>query len=215
MFMQRRGWLLALTFLACPPAWAGAPEGWVISLLWSPEYCKIHLGSKEPQCQEERYFEIGGLQPQFRSGEEPECESGSLPADVVDRAMTTLSNKELLRRIWRTQGACSGLGRDEYLIALDRARRRLVVPDEYSQVRKTPLARSRGALMESFRKSNPGLEPGQALPDCKGKWLYEVKVCVDADFRFRACTIEPARQCPEDLQLRQLRRGVARDDPEE
>lgn len=211
MITKFRGWLLACLLLSALPGWAQtpppaqAPDGWTISLLWSPEYCKANLSLKEPQCQQERYFELGGLQPRFSSGAGPECESGQLSPESLDRIFGTIANKTLARKIWRTQGACSGLGQPEYMIALDRAGRRLTVPEEYSAIHKAPLGVTREAFLAAFRRENPELQAEQILPVCKGKWLREVLVCVDADFRYQRCTLDLEGQCPDSFQLRQVK----------
>lgn len=213
MILGCRRLLLAVLLLYAATCGARAPDAWVITLLWSPEYCRINIGSDEPQCQQERYFELGGLEPRFVGADVPDCESGRLPPEVLERAMITLPNKALLRRTWRRQGACSGLGLDEYLVQLDRARRRVIVPDEYGAVQKKPLVTSKAALLEAFRQSNPGLEPDHIAPRCKGKWLYELRVCVDGDFRFQRCTVDVADQCPDQVKLRALKAGLTRNPP--
>ncbi|AXQ30699.1 hypothetical protein D0B54_19320 [Solimonas sp. K1W22B-7] len=196
---------MAALLLWSLPGRAQAPDGWTISLLWSPEYCNANLGLKEPQCLQERYFELGGLQPRFSAGAGPDCESGALSPESLDRIFGTVANKTLARKIWRTQGACSGLGQPEYMIAVDRAGRRLTVPEEYAAVRKKPLSVTREAFLGAFRRENPELQPEQMLLVCKGKWLREVLVCVDADFRFQRCALDLEGQCPDSFQLRHVR----------
>lgn len=73
-------WLL---FASQVPA---AAEGWVLGMVWSPEYCNDHAGSKETQCAEEHYFLINGLRPDFRGGEASSCPQG----EGVPRSVSTL-----------------------------------------------------------------------------------------------------------------------------
>jgi len=190
------------------PGPARGPDAWVLTLAWSPEYCQLNLGSKEPQCTEERYFELGGLQPRYRQSPDPGCADENLPREALDEALWVLPNKALLRKIWRSQGACSGLGSQEYLLQLDRARRRVAIPEDYAQAaekRSTTVT----ALKEAFMRSNPGLDPDEIVPRCRGSWLREVRLCVDGNFEFQACDVDVADLCRDEIRVRPLKRSRA------
>ncbi len=201
------GWFLFLLILS-PVAAAAAPDAWAISMVWSPEFCKAHPESREPQCTENRYFELAGLSPDGHSGSS--CVGGGLPRELVERAMFTVPNQDTVRRIWRDQGACSGLSAQEYLMQLDRARLRLSIPDSYRDIGEKRQKTTLAALKEAFASTNEGLEANQVAARCRGSWLYDVQICVDADFRFRSCGAEIADQCGEDILIRPAR--VSRSD---
>jgi len=210
------GWMaLAGLLLYAAAGQARPPEGWVISLQWSPEYCKANPGSEELQCLEEHYFELGTLQPRFAESEPPECQPGTLPKDTAEAALATLPNKLLIRKNWRSYGACSGLSAEEYFVQFDRARRRVSVPEEYRRVVRTPLKTTTTALRDAFAQANADLQPGHLAPRCKGKWLQEVQLCLDADFRFQACAPREQDQCPEDISLRPIKSSRVGRGPED
>jgi len=182
---------------------AATPDGWVISLAWSPQYCRDNpaMAAKEPQCLEEHAFELRSLEPRFAEGQESGCSSEGLTPELSERAMWVLPNKAELRKGWRRNGACSGLAMDEYVMQLSRAKNRVLVPEDYRALDgKLPI--SRAALIESFVSNNEGLDPRNVIPVCGGRWLREVKFCVSADFHFRSCGIELADECPDQVQLR-------------
>lgn len=206
--MHTRIWLTAITLLACClPAAAQGPQEWLLALSWSPEYCNANPGLKERQCQEEAYFELGGLRPRFVAGTEPSCAEGRLDPALMERAESTLANKTQLRKIWRSQGACSGLPPEEYLVQLDRARRRVSVPAEYRQVRER-LTTTVIALKTAFARENEGLTQDAMTLRCRGRHLSELLFCVDADFRFQACDVDIRDVCRDPLQVRPVKRGV-------
>ncbi|HSW11197.1 MAG TPA: hypothetical protein VLI06_00050 [Solimonas sp.] len=212
MKIAAKAWILALAGLGCAlPALAQGPQEWVLSLTWTPEYCKANPGSKEPQCQEERYFDLGGLLPRFVAGTEPECSKDGLDPELLSRAMLTLPNKEQLRRIWRKQGACSGLAAGEYLVQLDRAARRVSVPAIYREVRgKTATATTVTELKEAFIRDNEGLTPDAMVLRCRSRNLHELQFCIDADFAFQRCDVDLADACRDPVQLRPVRAHLIR-----
>lgn len=204
--MNTKTWLTAIAILACSlQAVAQGPQEWLLGLSWSPEYCKANLGLKERQCQEEAYFELGGLRPRFVAGTEPSCEEGRLDSALMARAESTLANKTQLRKIWRNQGACSGLPPEEYLVQLDRARRRVAVPAEYQQVREK-FSTTVVELKTAFMRENEGLTQDAIALRCRGRHLSELLFCVDADFRFQACDVDISDACRDPVQVRPVKR---------
>lgn len=209
--MRVRGatWIGGLCGLACSLAIAQAPTptNWVITLAWSPEYCKVNIGSDEPQCQQAHYFELGGLAPHFAPGTpEAECQDGQLPQEVLARGLQAMPNKAQLRKTWRKDGACSGLAAAEYVMQLERAGRRLTIPEEYRRLDDAPLKTTVGALKLAFVHDNPGLAPEYLMTRCRsGGWLAELKICVDGEFNFAPCPAEVGEICPANLRLRPLR----------
>lgn len=198
--------LLAATLALPLAAQAQTPAGWTLTLNWSPQLCSADLSSKEPQCTEERYFELGGLSPQF-SQATPECSGESLPEETRERMLRLVPDRTVLRKLWRRQGACSGMTMEEYFVQLDRAHRRLQIPAPYRQVRDT-LEASSAAIRAEFIKANPGLAEDAISLRCSGRWLREVSVCLDADFGFRSCGSEIEDRCKEPVKLREVNPNV-------
>lgn len=184
-------------------AQADTPAGWVISMVWSPQYCRDNpaLGAREPQCLETHDFELGSLQPLNAADNNTECSTEALSPELAERGMWVLPNKAALRKTWRQHGACSGLAMDEYLMQIERAHQRVAVPLVYRDI-AARLPISRAALVASFLRENEGLQPGQVIPVCAGHWLREVRVCVTADFQFERCGVNLPDQCPDQIELR-------------
>lgn len=134
-----------------------APQGWIFALGYTPEYCKLHPGSNEPQCTEINYWALNGLQRDFGGGETQRCDKGEGVTDeALNQLLHVVPNRTSLRLMWRKHGACSGLEFDEYFVQLDRAGRRVTVPETYREVlSSTRLQRS--DLKQAFVQANLGL----------------------------------------------------------
>lgn len=207
MKMLSRCGLMALGLLLAPlgvQAQASS-EGWILALGWSPEYCDDHVGSKETQCIEEHYFLISGLRPDFRGGEPSSCKVGEgVTKERLNQLLYVIPNKTTLRQLWRDHGACSGLGIDEYFVQVDRAARRVVIPQAYLDG-EHPLRVPAAELRQQFIQLNPGLDESAIRLNCKGRWLNEVQVCLDPGFGFRACGLHVEESCKDEVRLREIR----------
>lgn len=71
--------------LACDKNTAGQFKYYVLSLSWSPEFCRSHPSQKnEMQCKQQREFIVHGLWPECGSGGPRSCENGG-QADEIDK----------------------------------------------------------------------------------------------------------------------------------
>lgn len=180
-------------------------KGWTLTFFWSPEYCNAHVASREPQCTEENYFVIGGLQPEFTAKAPTDCpDRDALDREKMETLLWIVPNRVTLKSMWSEQGSCSGLERDEYFRQVARAQRRVVVPSQYRGA-DTTLDTKVVAVRKAFVVANPGLKDAGVSVSCKGsRWLREVRVCLDPKFEFRSCAAV-AETCDADIRLRQTR----------
>ena len=194
----------ALVFCANAGA-VDPPDGWRMALSWSPAYCGANLSSKEPQCTEEHYFVNHGLVPFRRSGpaeKDSSCAEWDMSDADSDRWLWVIPNKLRVRSLWRKEGSCSGLDTTQYLAAVDRASRRIQIPERYKNVTEK-LNTTASSIRQAFVDANPGLSADSVDLICKGKKLWEVNVCFDADFGFRRC--EATKECGESVRLEPIR----------
>jgi len=193
---------IALGWYAAPSL--AAPSAWTLQLTWSPEFCEANLSSKEPQCTEERYFVVSGLQPLFDL-DPPSCDDDdALQKDEAERWLAVVPNRAQVKKIWKRQGACSGLDTAGYFTQLERASRRVVIPEAFTAVTEKAQHRSRAEVKSAFIQSNPGLTAEAISMSCHGRWVETIEFCLDAAFEFRSCS-QPERCRSEDLRFRELR----------
>ena len=181
-----------------------AVAGWTFSFSWSPEFCKRNLGIKELQCLQENYFVLSGLEPRF-DGEGPACDREALPRELFPRALDVMHNEVRLKKVWRQQGACTGLSAGEYVLQLERAGRRVSMPDRFRSTPREGLQLSQAEFKDALLRENTGLRADAIALQCRGAWLEEVRFCVDADFGFQACPTALTEGCAEPLRLRAIR----------
>ena len=101
---------------ACDLKTAGQFKYYVLSLSWSPEFCRSHPTKKnEPQCKQHREFIVHGLWPECGTGGPQECTGGG-QADEIDKQKTYAFTPSdyLIQHEWDKHGTCSGLARSAY-----------------------------------------------------------------------------------------------------
>ncbi|MGQ0699991.1 MAG: hypothetical protein ACT4PZ_17320 [Panacagrimonas sp.] len=201
--MMNRLRVLLFAALACfaQASAAAGPDGWIVALGWSPEFCKAHPGSKEQQCTEENYFLLHGLAPVFR-GNAPGCSSGRLPEELADQARLDVPNRARVKYIWLNEGSCSRLEPREYVVQLARAARRFAVPLEYREAVGANLDLTQEDLKSAFIRANRDLKPDSLLMQCSRGFLTEVHICVDTAFQPQSCGEGQSGSCKEKIRVR-------------
>lgn len=201
--------LLLLTGLAAPAACtAEAPAAeapfdyWILSLSWSPEYCAGNDRPNEPQCERAYHFVVHGLWPQYETGFPRDCaRTRAVPDDLVERMLPLMPSEKLIDHEWRKHGTCSGLDVKEYFLQTERARRRITIPRVYESPAR-PIATNLREIEQKFIEANPGLTADAIALSCSGRWLREVRICLDQEFGFRACGRDVRDRCRGEVSIR-------------
>ncbi len=168
--------------LACDNDAVGQYKYYVLSLSWSPEFCRSHPGNKEPQCKQPREFIVHGLWPECGTGNPQRCKGSGL-ADVIDKEKihAYMPSDFLIQHEWDTHGACSGLTRSAYFDLTGNLYGKLKFP----RLSGAPKA---DKIEELFMAINPGLDADEIYLSCtengpkkSSKTLDEVRICFDKD----------------------------------
>jgi ribonuclease T2 len=175
-------------------------SGWTLTLEWSPEHCHRHRASKERQCLDPHHFILSRLQWQS-TGAASDCASAPMPPALLDQVQIEIPDRELVRRMWSVDGACSGLTASEYAVQLGRAARRVTVPSELRSL-SGRLETDAQQLFATLSPSNPGLLPEAMAPRCRGRYLAELRFCLDASYAFTACPADVVTACPDAFVVR-------------
>ena len=193
--------LLVLLFVV-PFQAVAAPDAWILSLGWSPQICDDSPGSREFQCLEENYFRVHGLQPLFR-GDAPACTEEPMSDVLLNQLMLDLPNRARLRRVWKEQGACSGLSAENYAVQFSRGARRLATPAAFTAVHDK-LEMPAADIKAAFVRVNPELTLDSIVLQCRRRYLSEVQVCVDANFQPRTCGVSTETSCKDVVKVRPI-----------
>ncbi len=168
--------------LACDKNTSGQFKYYVLSLSWSPEFCRSHPNNKESQCKEHRTFVVHGLWPQCATDFPENCRDGGR-ADAIDpqKIHVFMPSDFLIQHEWDKHGTCSGLARSAYFELTEMLYNKIKFP----RLAGAPKAEKIEAL---FSENNPGLDADALYLSCSergpkqsSKTLDEVRICFDKD----------------------------------
>jgi ribonuclease T2 len=188
--------LMALTAAAAlaAPAAPKAFDYYVFTLSWSPEYCSD--GNKTEQCTGTRRYEfvVHGLWPQYERGGYPSNCAGDrqVPRPVVDEMLEIMPSRDLIRHEWQKHGTCSGLTPQDYFKRVQDAYVLVRIPDRFKQpVRQVETTTAE--VRREFTRVNAGYS---FVVACRGRFVREVRTCVDKNLHSRACGAGVRDSCP-------------------
>ncbi|HEY0975646.1 MAG TPA: ribonuclease T2 [Solimonas sp.] len=208
--IRRSLWAFALSAFCVAAQGRDRPgefDYWLLALSWSPQYC-ANQGA-DPQCVYPHNFVVHGLWPQYERGFPDFCQrTDPVPRDLVTRLLPLMPSENLIQHQWRKHGSCSGLDVKEYALQVERARRSIVVPPAYSNP-ETHLRTSVREIEATFIAENPQLSAESLAVQCSGRWLREVRVCLDIEFQPRACGRDVDDRCGADVMMRPNRKPRA------
>ena len=181
---------------------------WVLSLSWSPQFCATSARDQDgPQCAGPRPygFVVHGLWPQYERGYPSDCgRAAYLPEDLVRRLLPIMPSKPLILHEWRQHGSCSRLDAADYAARIEQAWNGVHVPPRYESPRRA-VSETPAQLEDAFIQSNPGLRGDGIALQCSGRYLAEVRLCLDRELAPRACGRDLRDRCGSNLVLRPLR----------
>lgn len=182
---------------------AGKFDYWVLSLSWSPELCASDFGNEE--CRQQLGFVVRGLEPQNERGKSPtRCGDRQRVTDELKlRMLPLMATETAIQQEWNRYGSCSGLDQAQYFELIERARRKLEIPQAYDAPEQR-IESSHDDVLRNFQALNPDFRDSFAL-DCRGHWLREVHACFDHDLNPRACGQEVENDCGSKIRVRPLR----------
>lgn len=185
----------------------GRFDYWVLSLSWSPQYCASQSRAEPSQCGESRRygFVVHGLWPQYERGFPRACGRVSeLPRSLIDRLLPIMPSVGLIRHEWREHGSCSGLDAATYFGRIEKLWNGLRIPARYRDP-VDALSLSPTLLENDLIRSNPQLGPRSIALQCSGRFLREVRLCLDRDLQVRDCARDVQDRCGSTVLLRPIR----------
>ena len=176
---------------------------WLLALSWSPQYCRDNVGAA--QCRQSYAFVVHGLWPQNEVGYPKDCgQIDEVSRTWVERMLPLMPSRKLIQHEWRKHGACSGMSMDDYFMTVERADRRVVIPELYKEPTKY-ISTTAKEIQDNFLADNPGLTAEAIALQCAGRYLKEVRICYDKNFQFRRCGSDVEDRCRDQIVLRPIR----------
>ncbi|MEQ8780449.1 MAG: ribonuclease T [Roseibium album] len=182
-----------LTMLLPLPASADQPgkfDFYVLSLSWSPTYCRQEGDDANPyQCDARNPFRfvVHGLWPQYERGYPHSCAGPKrIDKSIAVTMEDIMPSHGLVFHQWRKHGTCSGLTPDEYFDLTRLAYEKVAIPGAFSKLDKRGKA-SPETVEKAFRLANPGLRNNAMAVTCSKGELDEIRICLTKDLEFRSC----------------------------
>src|SRR5256885_3596378 len=160
----------------------GRFDFYVLSLSWSPSFCKESEERGRPsndQCRGRPYsFVVHGLWPQYERGFPRDCQvpPPRLPRSLMESMLDLMPAPQLIYHEWDQHGTCSGLSPREYFDTIRRARAKIKIPPEFADLRSA-LRLNPEQVRQAFIRANPGLTPESVAVFCDNR-LREVRICM-------------------------------------
>jgi len=172
--------------------------GYLLSLSWSPQYCRGRHGMAQDagQCgpQARFGFVLHGLWPEGEDQQDPAwcAPAKPLSPQLIRQHFCMTPSAALLQHEWAKHGTCMTNDPATYFETGAQLYRSLRYPDMRVLSRQT---HSTASFAAAFARANAGLRPDmlRIMIDQSG-WLKEVRLCLGRDVRPRPCPMgEPGK----------------------
>ena len=169
-----------------------ATAGYTLAVSWSPGYCRTNSYRPDArfQCGTGNRFDfvLHGLWPDGAGKDWPQyCRSvPALPAATVRRNICVTPSAQLIQHEWAKHGSCMAREADAYFTRSRGLFQGLRFPDMQALSRRPRL--TAGQLATEVAKLNRGMTARsmRVTADRQG-WLEELWICLDLQFRPKAC----------------------------
>lgn len=150
-------------------------EGYILDLLWWPEYCHEHPRLRYCAGASFQGFVLGALIPISGEGQIQKCEARTESFRPDDKLLSVMPDVTLLRAQWEHYGACSGLSQSRYFDRLSRIYRSVRIPKEFiapTDHFEASLSDTREALLQE----NARLSPSALHVFCQSGLLSKIQI---------------------------------------
>ncbi len=170
---------------------------YVLALSWSPQHCTTPAGRRDAvQCGGTRRYSfiVHGLWPQFERGWPQDCGGAALPGKLIQETLDIMPSPKLIRHEWAKHGTCSGLSPAAYFALARKAFGQFRAPEAYGKPDREIYV-SPAKYKTAWMEANPGLESHEFAVLCSGRFLQEVRVCLDRNLNPRPCGRDVRDRC--------------------
>jgi ribonuclease T2 len=163
------------------------------------------------QCGGQRQygFVLHGLWPQYEQKGWPEsCTTETVDEATVQSMLSIMPSPRLVEHEWQKHGTCSGLDAKDYFAEATEAFQSVKIPAQYQGPKKL-ITVSPDRMLHDFVAANPKFaDQGFAvLCSGNGRYLQEVRACLNKDLEGRRCNQEVLRDAcrSDEMIMRPLR----------
>ena len=193
---------LALALITAAPAKAQDVAGhfdyYVLSLSWSPSWCRTKGDARDDQCRPGRRkaFVVHGLWPQNVQGFPSDCPTNRPGPERHDTREISdiMGSSGLAWHQWRKHGRCSGLSARDYFAMTREAFNRITMPEVLEDLPQDVTLAAR-VIEDAFIELNPKLHRDGITVTCRDRALQEVRICLSRDLEPQRCEADVRRDC--------------------
>lgn len=162
--------------------------GYTLSLIWLPQQCRTRGAGFACEDRRAAGLVLHGLWPDGKDKDWPQwCKPAPvLPAATIRAHTRATPNPQLLQHEWAKHGTCMAGYTPERYFTLSNG-----LFDRFNQPRLRAISYRRqtaASVQRAIAASNPGLKPDMMrLNLAKDGWLQEIWLCLDTNFKPRAC----------------------------
>lgn len=198
-------WLISALPLMAEGEKAGAFDYYVLSLSWSPNWCRSEGDARNSdQCdpRHDHGWTLHGLWPQYHRGYPSFCRTAERPPS---RGMTAgmadiMGSAGLAWHQWKKHGTCTGLSARDYFALSREAYGRVNRPTVFRKLTK-PVRLPASVVEDAFLQANPKWEPDMITITCKRDQIQEARLCLSRDLVPVPCGSDVIRDCTLDKAL--------------
>ncbi|KGJ11353.1 ribonuclease T [Paracoccus versutus] len=192
---------ILIAFLLLAPAAlaqdiAGRFDYYVLSLSWSPSWCRAERDAEQCASGRKLGFVVHGLWPQYERGWPEYCRTEARdPPRRETRAMAdVMGTGGLAWHQWKKHGRCSGLPARDYFALTREAAARIALPETLRRLDRDVTLPAQ-VIEDAFIEANPGLARDGITVTCRARALQEIRICLTRDLQPRACAEDARRDC--------------------
>ena len=159
----------------------------VLAYYWWPQNCLRPDSASTPGCRQHFGFKVHGLWPDGAGSSYPQfCRPPTPIAAATVRANYCLTpSPALMQHEWAKHGTCHWPSAERYFDAARAVAGRIATPDAAGLPARGLTA---GRIRDAFAAANPEIPRGALFVGVdRKKWLTEVRVCLDLDYRPAPC----------------------------
>src|SRR5580692_9621873 len=147
----------------------GTFDYYLLSLSWSPAFCRTDPGAAECNGPRRFGFIVHGLWPQYEKGWPENCNvHQQVPDTVVADIADIMPARGLVYHEWSAHGTCSGLDPADFFALVRRAYAGINLPASVSGPAQA-IEQAPAAIAEAFLRANPKMPPASIVVTCSGQ----------------------------------------------
>ena len=180
-------------------------NNYLLSLSWSSTYCLLDGKDNKDQVQcnnpkKDYRFIVHGLWPQQiedinnTSHYLKYCKALTkrVPAQIITDIFDVMPSSDLINHTWRKHGTCTGLTQKDYFKTTKSLYNKFNIDHILTHVSESKVLIKKH-IIHDIISAFPDFNEENFIINCRGRFLKEIRVCLNNEFNLRACDLDERR----------------------